>query len=47
MIKKNTYETPESKLFVVRIEGNFMASDFETQQLKQGNTNWWDDGEDD
>ena len=26
MIKKNTYETPESELFVVRIEGNFLNS---------------------
>ena len=26
MIKKNTYETPESELFVVRIEQNFLNS---------------------
>ncbi len=44
MIKK-TYENPESELICIRFEENMMASDFETKQLQQGNTNWWDDGE--
>ena len=42
---KNNYEQPSAELIVVRFEENMMASDFETKQLQQGNTNWWDDGE--
>jgi hypothetical protein len=42
---KNNYEQPSAELIVVRFEENMMASDFETKQLQEGNTNWWNDDE--
>ena len=43
MIQKQLYSAPEAELLVVRFEGNFMASDFEVNQLKEGKSSWWDD----
>lgn len=47
MNKKLYLEAPQAELIVVRFEENMMASDFETKQLQEGNTNWWTDDEND
>ncbi|MBR5678736.1 MAG: hypothetical protein IKX20_11485 [Paludibacteraceae bacterium] len=47
MHTKQFYEAPEAELLVVRFEENLMASPFTITQVEQGNTNWWEDDEED
>ena len=43
MIKKNTYETPESELFVVRIEGNLLTLSTQGNTIKNATIDEWED----
>ena len=45
MNKKLTYEQPSCDLFVIKVEENFLASEFEVKQLQEGNSSWWNDEE--
>lgn len=45
MKKKLMYEVPDAEVIVINCQKALMASDFETEQLKEGNSSWWDDKE--
>ena len=42
--ERKAYLAPAAKSHFIQVEENIM-SDFEMQQLRKGNDNWWEDEE--
>ena len=43
--ERKAYLAPAAKSHLIAIEENIMSGDFEMQQLRKGNDNWWEDEE--